>query len=513
MDLSITRQPVYVNEVIYDGQAEQGVEFDYTLPDYYPDIFNILRCNLKPKISSYTLSGDKLICDGVVCINILYLSEDSGEINCVEHRYTYSKTIDLPRSCEKAMISIIPKTDYCTSRAVSGRRIDVRGAVSFKIKVASERICEIITEAAGCGVQLKTTPVQYCGKKITAQKQYIVREDIESAETKGVVKSVVNCDAVSVVNECKVIADKVVIKGEANVKALYITENDGKTSFETLEAEIPLSQIVEAEGITEKHICYAQFRVLACDMTVKQSDENGTRIFGCELTVESSLTANCEDTVYPVTDMYSISYESSYSVAQIKTEASARYISQQTTIREKLVPSSPAVSVADCNCELSGIACRIKSPEELVVTGTASYQCMVRLENDAPFYIEKSQPFEITVPASGLNENSGYEPFLQVSGVSYSMDPDGSIEVRAVVLVSGFLYQSNIIEAVKDISIDKSAEKIKSGDYPLKLYFADENEDIWNIAKRYNTSADAIFSENCDENGERIGKMLLIPMV
>ena len=39
MDFSITRQPVSVSEVVYDGQAEQGVEFDYILPDYYPDIF------------------------------------------------------------------------------------------------------------------------------------------------------------------------------------------------------------------------------------------------------------------------------------------------------------------------------------------------------------------------------------------------------------------------------------------------------------------------------------------
>ena len=66
MDLTITREPVYVSEVIYDGQAEQGVEFDYILPDYYPDIFKILKCTLKPKIVSYNISGDKLICDGIV---------------------------------------------------------------------------------------------------------------------------------------------------------------------------------------------------------------------------------------------------------------------------------------------------------------------------------------------------------------------------------------------------------------------------------------------------------------
>ena len=36
MDFSVKKEPVFVTEVIYDGQAEQGVEFDYVLPDYSP---------------------------------------------------------------------------------------------------------------------------------------------------------------------------------------------------------------------------------------------------------------------------------------------------------------------------------------------------------------------------------------------------------------------------------------------------------------------------------------------
>ena len=176
MDFSVIRQPVSVNEVVYDGQVEQGVEFDYILPDFYPDIFSIVKCTMKPKISSYNVSGDKLICDGVVSISVLYLSENSNDINCVEHRYTYSKTVDLPKICDEAGVSIVPKTDYCTCRAVSGRRIDVRGAVSFKIKVSSEKAVEIITDAEGCGVQLKKTPVVYSGKRISVHNQYVVRE-------------------------------------------------------------------------------------------------------------------------------------------------------------------------------------------------------------------------------------------------------------------------------------------------------------------------------------------------
>lgn len=101
MDFSVKKEPVFVTEVVYDGQAEQGVEFDYVLPDYYPDIFKILRCTLRPGIVSYNISGDKLICDGVICITALYLSEGGG-MECIEHRYSYSKTVD----CRKQQITV-----------------------------------------------------------------------------------------------------------------------------------------------------------------------------------------------------------------------------------------------------------------------------------------------------------------------------------------------------------------------------------------------------------------------
>ena len=71
MELQLNKEPVFLNEVIYDGQTEQGVEFDYVLPDYYPDIFKILRCSLTPGISSYSVSGTQLFIDGAVLIKIL----------------------------------------------------------------------------------------------------------------------------------------------------------------------------------------------------------------------------------------------------------------------------------------------------------------------------------------------------------------------------------------------------------------------------------------------------------
>ncbi|MGN0699973.1 MAG: DUF3794 domain-containing protein, partial [Oscillospiraceae bacterium] len=64
------------DEVVYSGQLEQGVELDYVLPEYYPEIFRIVKCIFSPKIVSVNLSAEgKLSIDGVVGIKVLYLAE------------------------------------------------------------------------------------------------------------------------------------------------------------------------------------------------------------------------------------------------------------------------------------------------------------------------------------------------------------------------------------------------------------------------------------------------------
>ena len=133
---------VYMTETLFDGQAEQGVELDHVLPDYYPEIFKIIKCCVTPRVTSTAISGGKIMLDGTAVIRVLYLAENSNALNCVEQRYTWNKTVDIgkaPEQCSDPIITVIPRTDYCNCRAVSSRRIDVRGAISSALRRPAPR--------------------------------------------------------------------------------------------------------------------------------------------------------------------------------------------------------------------------------------------------------------------------------------------------------------------------------------------------------------------------------------
>jgi hypothetical protein len=520
LQLNLNKEPVFLNEVVYDGQTEQGVEFDYVLPDYYPDIFKVLKCTLTPAIISHSISGSQLFCDGVVYIKVLYLTAGSNRIYCIEQRYTYSKTIDLVKNApaDSAVVTVSPKTDYCNCRATSGRRIDVRGAVSSKIRVQCARKTEMITGAEGLGVETKKTALSYCGEKLMTSRQFVSREDIETGASVAGAISIIHHDANIAVTDFKVIANKVIVKGEAQVKALYIVgnsdEDDDSNITEVMEAVIPVSQIMDLEGVTENHICFVNFTIMDCDLEVRPGEAGETRVFACDLTLDCTVTAHLESNVSPVSDIYSTEFESSFTVATIKAETLPHIISQQLSFRGSVESTEGNLSeVFDARCEVINVVCRARGTNELTITGQITMQTIGLLDSGMPAFIEKSEPFELAVEVPVLSSEYSIEPNLQVTQVTFNLN-DNKVDIRVNLSFNACLYLINSINVIRDITVNQEKPKDKNTDYALKLYYAEDGEDIWGIAKRYNTSADAIITEN-DLEGDRIEipSMLLIPIV
>ena len=134
MELKVNREVITVCEELYSGVQEQSTELDYILPDYFPEIFRIIQARMEPRIESYAISDGVLTYELCVEICVLYCAQDSPAVHCVRQKLCYTRTVELGRQCEGIAAELIPKPDYVNCRAVNQRRIDLRGAVSVRIR-------------------------------------------------------------------------------------------------------------------------------------------------------------------------------------------------------------------------------------------------------------------------------------------------------------------------------------------------------------------------------------------
>ena len=514
MDLKVNRETFTSSEVVLDTCVEQAVELDYILPDYYPDIFRIMKCRVIPRIVSHSISSEepkKITCELTALIKIWYQTENSKCVNCIEQKMSFTKSADIIGECINPSVSLIPKADYVNCRVINQRRLDIRGAISVKIKVTGEKKQSFVINSSGGNIQLKKSFVTYPSKRIVSTKRVTVIEELEIGSAKPPITSVIRSDCQVTASEYKIITGKLVTKGEASINMLYTCQKDNGDGIETMKFTVPFSQVIDMEGIDEHYEAFLDITPLGCDIVTKgvnQSEE-----FECELVLLVNCTAMKYETAEVVTDAYSTTYDCTYEVCETKLENMPVPISGTEQIKGRLMCRDGKIScVYDVWCSVTNVtSCFNHDSNEFIINGNINFCGMVSNENGCPVYIELECVFEHSVPWEKASDDSCIEPKISVLSCSYNLVDDENIEVKAELSIGGYLHESMTKNLISDISVDFDSKKDCTGACALKLYFAESNEDVWEIAKKYSTSVEAISEEN-DTSGEKFPEKTMLPI-
>lgn len=511
----IIRPSVCIDEIVFDGQTEQSVELDHVLPDYCPDIFKVLSCTLTPKILSYNVSSDcRLNIDGIVYIKVLYLTENSDNVQCIDQRYTYSKTVDMGRKNAPAaepVVTLQTKADYCSCRAVSPRRIDIRGAVSCRIKATA--CVEYSLPDIPDGLQVRQTEINCCGKTLFAQKQLTVREEIDTGATG--ISFIMQCGTVPKITDLRVIADKAVLKGTVTINALYGTpdsenpENAGAAGSEKMTADIPISAILDIDGITSSHQTFPEISVMNCELLPKT--ESG--ILSCDLLVECRVRAQLEDTLRIATDVYSTEYDTEFTSNLLKISTEPRTLSQSFTVHTDISTDKGEIrSIWDAASELKNTALRPNEDGALLLTGQLCSRVYGVNTDGVPFFCEKQEQIEQAMAAENASEDTIADFTANVIDTGFAIHPDGNLELTSTIELQASLHNIRPVEAVDTVTVHEDQPKHSSDEFALRICYTGDTADCWSIAKQYNTTVKAIMEENDIENcDEPLSGMIVIP--
>lgn len=515
MNFKVNREILSTSEVVFDGSNEQSVELDYILPDYFPDVFRVLKSRLTPRIVSHSISGEKLTYELSVGIKVLYMSENSKSVRSVEQKMNFSKTVDLGKTVDKPIITLIPKTDYINCRVVNQRRLDFRGAVSIKVKLCGEKKQEMVTDAYGGSIQLKKELVSYPVKKLNASKRVTLIEELDMGASKPAIISVIRSDAVVVISEHKIIANKLIAKGDTMISLLYTCEKDGADSLESMQFTLPFSQIIDVEGITERFEAAVTAIVGNCEI-IPRGSGGETREAECEINILMECMALSYENIEIVTDAFSTVHPCDFKAADAKIEKKPIPIRENYSLRTVLEYNDGDIDcVYDAWARVTSITARL-NPEEKCFNLTGGCNVVVMAKNDAgnPIYLEADIPFEHMIMVEKVCPDSYAEPKAEVISCSYSLTSTNSVEVKAEIRICGYIFEASCCKLVSEITVDENTVKEREEDFALKLYFAQQGEQVWGIAKRYSTSVQSIMEEN-DLISDSVSQrgMLLIPII
>ncbi|WP_028509463.1 DUF3794 domain-containing protein [Ruminococcus sp. NK3A76] len=499
---------------IFDEGVEQLVEKDFVLPDYCPDIFRVLKCRCCPRVLSYSLVGKKLSFELSVTLKLIYESEGSARLGFTEQKLQYSKSVELPQEAKDAFVRLTPSCDYVDPRVVNKRRIDVRGAVTTKVSIMTGEQISVISDCTGAGIELRTRSIACPAKRIALDKRLTIVEEFELGEGKPQPAAIIRSDCAVIKGEQKTVQGKLVLKGDAEVTVLYSTAENEKEGFDTIRFTVPFSRIIDADGIDDSFDVCSEISCASCEIMPK-SDSAGT--LECEIVLLAEISAVKQMTAVAAEDAYSTKFETEVTAGDVRVEGIPLMIDKSVSKTASVRSADEQISkVYDCWGELNGLNTHFDDDKNSCTLLGNIRLCMLgQSDSGKPLYLEHEEPFE--APLDGgecvLAQSRVYVNAF-VRSTSFRLTESDSAELTAQICITGHISECRTYKLLTSVSVDTDRPKQKQSGCAVKLCRCDENTDIWDIAKKYSTSASAIEQENdLAEMTAGKGTMLLVPLI
>lgn len=486
MDFDLSTTKVFCFGSSEEKKAVVPVECSIILPDYFPDVMKILRYTAKTVKSPVISEGNVETVSGNVNIEVNYVSEE-GELCSCSQLQPFGKSFENGGNVAAAEADITVKEIGC--RAVNKRRIDLHVNLEIVLRTLCGEEKTFVSSVSKAGCVFKGEKTETAVPIGEFYKSFTIEEKGELGYEKPPFGKVLRSSAFAQVNECHVIQDKIVTKGEARVELLWQPEaeeeNEEKTPLLSV-FNFPVSRMLEAEGILLTDICDARYEADFPEISLSEDGKN----VNIKIKIGIFARAYRKSSSEYISDMFSSEYETKTEKAKFSVIKEAVPVSITEKIYEKFELPETVAKVTDIWTELSNP--KIDSEGKIIFDAKL---CMFATDGEeTPVYFEKNIEKKINSPAEG-KEIAFYNLCAGTKSSEFSVNNEGKAEISASVLIDGTVYVSMSTEGITACSVDLERKIIKNP-AAIILCYAEKGEGIWDIAKKYRAPMERIMEEN-----------------
>lgn len=491
----------------FEANSEQSIESEVNLPDYFPDIVKLVKCTLTPNILSVNVSEHKIMTEGSALISVLYLSDD-GNLHCFEQRQAFSKALD-NRNMDNCVFDVNAKTEYINCRVASQRKMDIHASVNFNFKAYDRVTAKVVSQSEDSTIQTRTYPISFSNLLDFNIKYFTLNETVQVGSAQNSIAQIVKSDARVSVESIKSVKGKMLIKGSLLIDVLYLSEND--FTLQRIENSIPLSQIIEA-STTDESLNHVDLTVFGLEVYAKTDSSGALRLIDVTANIKALINVYENKNLDLIDDIYSTKYNltetrKELGIIKLVDEIQDNFLTRATLNFDDFQISSVLNSSVE-NIDYTNIT----ENDTVVTKGSVKLNFLVEDTQQLVHSVDKSIDFEYRSKSEN-NDCLSCESKLVFGGMSYILQNENAVDIKAEFIVQELIFSTLRQNFVTDFQIDDGDVKEKTN-AALVIYFSDEGESLWSIAKRYNTTVKSIKEENKLEEDILTQKTkLLIPSI
>lgn len=480
--MELNKTKICLKDAVTEGSTQAMADSEAIVPDIKPDILKVLQVDAEAVITERRVENGKLMICGRVDYNILYIPDSEGEkLKSMKTTADFRQAVSCPGAGDALESIIESAVERVEFNMVNSRKLRLRTIIAINYEVFGIKEYEITNGTDDENAECLTEKVILENITNVSEHEFTVKENLEIPSGQRSISEILKADAKLSEIEYKTVTGKVIIKGSADVNILY-TDDEGEIGFTG--AEIPFTEVLDAEGVGEDTVCELNTDIINTVCEAEPDRDGDMRIVSIDIDIVTNVTGIDIEEAEVLCDCFE-----PYSATLCRTETinvtkTTERPSLQSSIREIIefpreAPSVTGVYNVVANAVIGKAA---HNNGRIICEGRLEvYVLYVTDAPDDPVYsIKKEIPFSYMLECENISGNENISLKADVTHISFNLNSAGELELRCVLVISGKLTENKEIANITDVVTSQGDER-----RGIVIYFVTGNESLWDVAKRY----------------------------
>ena len=285
MDIEVSKENICINKLVCEKKELIFIQNDFIVPDSKPDVLSSINLSGEVCVYKKEVQDEKIKMEGNINTYIMYLPDSKEDkLRALNAKFDFSEFINVAGAKEGMQLSLKASIKDMECKVLNGRKLSVKTGLEVTIKLYSNEEVSMISSINNVSdVQL-------------LQKQFSLNSLLGMGNTKVYVKDTLNIEKqdevaeilkteINLINVDKKISyNKILVKSEADVKVMYLTEDN---RINSVNGKIPVVGFIDLQNISEENICDLDFEPTNIQIRPNQPEEHS-------IYVELEVEANCK---------------------------------------------------------------------------------------------------------------------------------------------------------------------------------------------------------------------------
>ena len=513
--MELIKQKVHMNHCNSRKEVTTTIDTDYNVPDIKPDARSIMQEKGNVVIEEMHLRDGELEIRGALHFTVLYAGEEDVPVCDLAGNTPFYETVKM--DCEgvrEEEISIQASIEDFRADLINSRKLGIRAVIVFFCGSGDDlrrRRC-----GGCCGRRRCVYEEKDDGHHKTAfdQKDTLrVRDECRLPGTKDTIGRILYEDVSLNEIETRCEEDKMIVTGEVDIFVLYLNAEE-PAGLGYHECQVPVQGEIPCGGCDETSVLQVKSHIHSYEMEVKPDEDGEDRILDVEVVIAFAISAYGQEQMEVLTDFYSTSkrctpvYEMSYFENLLLKNKNKSRVDGKILLDESRQP----LQIWKVNGEARVDEKRV-GKDSVVVEGILDINILYQSSDaQAPLAAAKGMlPFEQEVQIPGVSKDSDIRLDVSVEQISGTLLGENEADIKAVLVLDVLAFENHeepIISGVEEQEMDMAARAKEPG---MVGYVVKPGEQLWDIAKQFYTTSDAIAETNqLEEETLTPGQILLI---